>query len=105
MAPVAQPKSSAIETRKQLTVCCLQFLHCHPAALFEDAPADINEFDDFFQESFRILLQCFREPDEDILEIVSSVTRKLLNGSNIFAPLKGPGIKPKDARQAFWDST
>lgn len=83
----------------------LIFLNLLPLTLFEGAPTDIGEHDEFFEEIFASFVSCLDTDDERTRHLTSSVARKLMSDESVSLLRKSLESGSQNFQKIFWRST
>jgi neurofibromin 1 len=102
-AATSKPADTVSATN--LTYRTLIFLNIVPLTLFEDAPADTDEYDKFFEDILGPLIACMDTDDERIRYLTSSIARKLMSNGSVFRLQKELDSTPEASRAKFWRSS
>jgi neurofibromin 1 len=88
-----------------LTYKILILLNLVPLILFEGAPTDIGEYDNFFEDVLASLVACLETDDERIRYLTSTIARKLMSDGSVFLLRRSVDSGARNFRAKFWRSS
>jgi neurofibromin 1 len=88
-----------------LTYKILILLNLVPLTLFEGAPSDIIEYDNFFDDILASLVACLETDDERIRFLTSTIARKLMSDGSAVLLRRSLDSGANNFRTKFWRSS
>jgi neurofibromin 1 len=76
-----------------------------PLTLFEGAPNEIAEYDNFFEDVLASLVACLETDDERIRYLTSTIARKLMSDGSVFLLRRSLDSGANTFRTKFWRSS